>query len=95
MGLWDKSLRIFKSLCDNGPQGVRRLAQQTGLSKSSVQRLKPAMERRDVHPASWLWATAEGRRWLTRLVVATLDTFGLKRGVGGGHAERVLRSPAS
>jgi hypothetical protein len=61
---------------------VRRIAQQTGFSKSSVHRLKQAMERRDVHPESWLWETAEGRRWLTRLVVATLYTFGLKRGVG-------------
>src|SRR4249919_3641296 len=82
MGFWEKSLRIFKSLCDNGTQGVRRIAQQTGLSKSSVQRLKQAMERRDVHPESWLWETTEGRRWLMRLVVATLYTFGLKRGVG-------------
>jgi len=40
------------------------------------------MERRDVHPESWLWETAEGHQWLTRLVVATLYTFGLKRGVG-------------
>ena len=82
MRFWDKSLRIFKSFCDNGTQGVRRIAQQTGLSKSSVHRLQQAMERRDVHPESWLWETAEGRRWLTRLVVATLYTFGLKRGVG-------------
>src|SRR2546430_3395780 len=82
MGFWDKSLRIFKSLCDNGTQGVRRIAQQTGLSKSSVHRLQHAMERRNSHPESWLWETAEGRQWLTRLVVATLYTFGLKRGVG-------------
>src|ERR1043165_7456943 len=82
MGFWDKSLWIFKSLCDHGTQGVRRMAQQTGVAKSSVQRLKQAMERRDVHAESWLWETAEGRRWLTRLVVATLYTFGLKRGVG-------------
>jgi IclR helix-turn-helix domain len=82
MGFWDKSLRIFKSLCDNGTQGVRRLAQQTGLSKSSVHRLKQAMERRHNYPESWCWETADGRQWLTRLVVATLYTFGLKRGVG-------------
>src|SRR4030095_6413868 len=31
---------------------------------------------------SWFWETADGRQWLTRLVVATLYTFGLKRGVG-------------
>src|SRR5882672_9230901 len=82
MGFWDKSRRIFKSLCDNGTQGVRRIAQQTGLSKSSVHRLKQAMERRNSHPESWFWETADGRQWLTRLVVATLYTFGLKRGVG-------------
>ena len=58
------------------------MAQQTGLSKSSVHRLQHAMERRNSHPESWLWETEEGRQWLTRLVVATLYTFGLKRGVG-------------
>jgi IclR helix-turn-helix domain len=61
---------------------VRRIAQQTGLSKSSVHRLKQAMERQGVHPESWLWEIEEGRPWLTRLVVATIYMFGLKRGVG-------------
>src|SRR6266478_9892738 len=82
MGFWAKSLLIFKSLCDKSPQSIRQLAEQTGLAKSSVHRLKQAMERRDRHPESWLWETEEGRRWLTRLVGATLYTFGLKRGVG-------------
>jgi hypothetical protein len=40
------------------------------------------MERRDSHPASWFWDTADGRQWVTRLVVVTLYTFGLQRGVG-------------
>jgi hypothetical protein len=40
------------------------------------------MERRNGYPESWFWETEEGRRWFTRLVVATLSTFGLKRGVG-------------
>jgi hypothetical protein len=82
MGFWAKSLQIFKSLCDHGTQSVRQLAQRTGLAKSSVHRLTQAMGRRDVHPESWLWETEEGRHWLTRLVAATLYTFGLKRGVG-------------
>jgi Family of unknown function (DUF6399)/IclR helix-turn-helix domain len=82
MGFWDKSLRIFKCLCAHGTQGIRRIAQQTGLSKSSVHRLTQAMERRGGHPESWLWETEDGRRWLTRLVVATLYLFGCKRGVG-------------
>jgi hypothetical protein len=40
------------------------------------------MERRGIHPESWVWETEDGRRWLTRLVVATLYLFGGKRGVG-------------
>src|SRR5881398_3496670 len=82
MGFWDRSLRICKCLCDHGKQSIRQLAQQTGFSKSSVHRLQQAMVRRHCHPESWLWETEVGRRWLTRLVVATLYTFGLKRGVG-------------
>ena len=82
MGLWDKSLRIFKCLCENTTQSVRQLAQQTGLAKSSVHRLQRAMERRNNQPESWVWETAEGRHWLRRLVVATLSPFVLKRGVG-------------
>jgi hypothetical protein len=40
------------------------------------------MEHRNGHPESWFWETEEGRSWLIRRVVATLYTFGLKRGVG-------------
>jgi AraC-like DNA-binding protein len=82
MGFWDRSLRICKYLCDYGQQSVRQLAQQTGLSKSSVHRLRQAMARRSILPEAGLWETEIGRQWLTRLVVATLYTFGLKRGVG-------------
>jgi hypothetical protein len=82
MRFWEKSLHIFKCLCEHGSQSVRRLAHQTGFSKSSVHRLTQAMERRNSYPESWFWETADGRQWLTRLVVATLYTFGLKRGVG-------------
>ncbi len=77
-----KSLRIFNSFCDNAQQSIRQVAHQTGLSKSSVHRLKQAMERRDTHPESRWWETDAGHGWCIRLVVATLSTFGLKRGVG-------------
>jgi hypothetical protein len=82
MKFWVKSLRIVNAFCDNATQSIRRVAHQTGFSKSSVHRLKQAMERRDRHPESWWWETEEGHRWLLRLVVAALFTFGLKRGVG-------------
>ena len=82
MGFWDKSLQIFKCLGDHATQSIRHLAHQTGLSKSSVPRRKQARERRHSPPASWFWETEDGRAGLTRLVVATLSPFGLKRGVG-------------
>src|ERR687895_813705 len=82
MGLWSKSVLIFNSIREHGQQSVRRLAERTGLSKSSVHRHLQAIHRRDCYPESSLWETEVGRNWLIRLVVATLFVFGLKRGVG-------------
>ena len=88
-GCWDKSLRICQGLCDHGVQRVRRIAHRTGLSKSRVPRLQQAMERHDGHLESWLWATADGRRWCTRLRGATRSLFGLQRG-GGAETIRAF-----
>jgi hypothetical protein len=82
MGLWAKSIVIFNSIRDHGNQSIRRLAERTGLSKSSVHRHLQALDRRDRYPESSFWETEVGRTWLIRLVVATLFVFGLKRGVG-------------
>jgi uncharacterized protein DUF6399/IclR-like helix-turn-helix domain-containing protein len=80
--LWAKSVVIFNSIREHGKQSIRRLADCTGLSKSSVHRHLQAMDRRDRYPESSCWETPAGRPWLIRLVVATLFVFGLKRGVG-------------
>jgi hypothetical protein len=82
MGFWAKSLLVFNCFYRDTKQSIRDVARQTGLSKSSVHRLKQALLRRDRHPESWFWETREGQQWLIRLVMATLYTFGLKRGVG-------------
>ena len=82
MGLWAKSVLIFNAIREHGQQSIRRLAEQTGLSKSSVHRHFQAIQCRDRYPESSLWETEAGRTWLLRLVVATLLVFGLKRGVG-------------
>ena len=82
MGFWAKSMAICKCLCENGKQSIRDVADRTGFSKSSVHRHTQAMERRNIYPESLLWETEEGRNWLVRLVVATIYTFGFKRGVG-------------
>src|SRR4029453_9557482 len=82
MGLWAKSIRIFNAIREHGQQSVRRLAERTGLSKSSVHRHLQASNRRNCCPEASLWETEAGRHWLIRLVVTTLFVFGLKRGVG-------------
>jgi hypothetical protein len=82
MPLWAKSVQIFNAIREHGKQSIRRLAERTGLSKSSVHRHLQAIDRRDRYPESGLWETEAGRIWLLRLVVATLFIFGLKRGVG-------------
>jgi hypothetical protein len=82
MGFWTKTLLVFKAFCRDAKPSIREVAEQTGLSKSSVHRLNQALRRRDRHPESWFWETEAGRTWLIRLVIAVLFVFGLKRGVG-------------
>ena len=82
MGLWAKSVVIFNAIREHGKQSIRRLAEQTGFSKSSVHRHLQAIDRRDRSPESPLWETEAGRGWLIRLVVAPLLVFCLTRGVG-------------
>ncbi len=82
MGFWAKSVVIYNCIRQHGKLSIRLLARHTGFSKSSVHWLEQARKRRDHHPESWFWETQEGRSWFLRLVVATLYTFGLKRGVG-------------
>ena len=91
MGFWAKSRLIFNFFRDHTKTSIRHIAVETGLSKSSVHRLRQALERRAVHPESWLWETAEGRSWLVRLVVASLYIFGFKRGVGADTLSEFLR----
>jgi len=72
MGFWAKSRLIFNFFRNHTKTSIRHIAVETGLSKSRVHRLRQALERRDVHPESWVWETAEGRSGLVRLVVASL-----------------------
>ena len=71
MGLWAKSVVILNSIREHGKQSIRRLAEQTGLSKSSVHRHLQAIGRRDKYPESSFWETEAGHAWLLRLLVAT------------------------
>jgi hypothetical protein len=63
MGFWSKSQLLFKAFRDQAKTSIRQVALQTGLSKSSVHRLKWAIDSRNQHPESWFWGTEEGRWW--------------------------------
>jgi len=62
-----------------------------GISKSSVDRHKKALERRNRHPESWFWETEEGQKWLHLLVVAVLYEFAVGEGVGAGKLSRFFK----
>ena len=55
MGLWAKSRLIFNFFRNHTKTSIRHIAVETGLSKRRVHRLRQALERRDVHPESWVW----------------------------------------
>lgn len=75
--------RILTVLRDRGPQSIRKLAQATGLPKSSVHRYcKGLRERARQVPEAQLWEHEQGAQWLRVLVLAVIFVFGLKGGVG-------------
>lgn len=74
--------KIFSFFQQHATASVREAAKATGTSKSSVQRQRHAMARRNHSAESWLWETAEGFRWLIRLVCATIYLFGIRGGIG-------------
>jgi hypothetical protein len=63
MGFWDRSLLICQYLYAYGKPSIRQLAQQTGIAKSSVHRLRQARVRWSGLPEAGLWETEAGHRW--------------------------------
>lgn len=73
-------------LREGGPGSLRKLAQATGIPKSSVERHCKALQRRARTPEAAFWEQAAGYHWLRVLVFAVVFVFGIKGGVG---AERL------
>ena len=83
MDLRGRCQQILTVLRERGPPSIRKLAQATGLPKSSVDRhCKRLRERARQAPEAELWEHEQGAQWLRVLVVAVLLVFGLKGGVG-------------
>jgi hypothetical protein len=83
MDLRGRCQQILTVLRERGSPSIRKLAQATGLPKSSVHRYcKGLRERARQVPEAELWEHEQGAQWLRVLVVAVLLVFGLKGGVG-------------
>jgi len=82
MKLRQRSQQVFEAIREGGKRSIRKIAEATGIAKSSVQRHKQAIERRNQYPESALWETAAGGQWLRLLVFGTIYVFGIKCGIG-------------
>lgn len=78
--------QVFTNITKFGRRSLRKIAQATGLSKSSVARSLEVMDKRNKYPESHLWETEEGQAWLRILVLAAIYVFGIK---GNQGAERI------
>lgn len=74
--------QVFSVLQTTANTSVRAIAQMTGIPRSSVQRYKAGIARRNQYRAAHLWEREEGYQWLCLLVWATVYVFGIMRGVG-------------
>ena len=79
------SRATIAAIKEHGKQCVRKLAEITNGTRSSVHRHLQAKEQRNQHPESPLWETEAGDAWLRLMVFSTLYHFGLKCGVGADN----------
>lgn len=82
MKLRQRSQQVFKAIEEGGKRSIRKIAEATGIAKSSVHRHQQAIGRRNQYPESELWETVAGGQWLKLLVLGTIYIFGIKCGIG-------------
>ena len=82
MKLRQRSQQVFEAIKQEGKCSIRKIAEATGIAKSSVHRHQQAIIRRNRYAESELWETAAGGQWLKLLVLGTIYTFGIKCGIG-------------
>ncbi len=82
MKLRERSQQVFEAIKEGGKRSIRKIAEATGIAKSSVHRHQQAIIRRNQYSESELWETAAGGQWLRQLVLGTIYIFGIKCGIG-------------
>ena len=86
MNISERCQKVWQCLCGQAKKSIRDIADSTGIPKSSVHRHKKAIEARQKHKESYLWATEEGGEWLRLLVFGVIYCFGIKKGLGADTA---------
>ena len=64
MKLRQRSQQVFEAIREEGQRSIRKIAEATGIAKSSVHRHQQAIRRRKQYAESELWETGAGGQWL-------------------------------
>lgn len=84
----NQSCEVYSIMSGAVKSSVRKIAEILGISKSSAHRSMQSIKKRDLHPESHLWETAEGKKWLSLLYFGAIIFFVIYGGIG---AERLSR----
>ena len=82
LSLRERCQKVAECIHIKGLQGLKVIANATGLTISSVYRHQQAIARRQPHPESLWWETPVGSQWLKVLVWGVVYYFGIKHGIG-------------
>ncbi len=80
----ERCRKIYEVICCAKKISIRQISRITKIPKSSTHRQKKRIEKRNIYSESHLWETAEGQKFMHRLVIATILVFGVMCGVGAG-----------
>jgi len=77
--LW---LKITNNNRQEKGQSLREAAKSMNTSKSTVHYQEQRKKARIVESGTAYWETAEGQRYIKRMIISTIYTFGIKSGLG-------------
>ncbi len=82
---------VAQALSTKAEQTVAQLADSLGISKSSAQRHRQALQSQQADVVKAFWSSGAGMEYLVRVVVLVVYCFGLKGGVGAESISRFFR----
>ena len=82
LNIRERRQKVAQFIAEKGHQTLEKIAQATGMSKSSVWRHQKARDQSSDNAVAAFWASAAGMVYLARVVIAVIYCFGIKQGVG-------------